>query len=170
MNCIKFVKAFYIFIKKLNSVIKINNVTVYDDGKNKSGVFSPLNNINKMHFKNKQGKTLLNLNEIGGFVPNDDNQITLNSMEERVYTLGTEENVNGRCLIFLVGKNYGNMYLIAYFNGNDIYPISVGSGFTCNTTNSDTENRINVYVKSNAKLGIKNNFGDIKNLNLFILA
>ena len=149
---------------------KINNVTVYDDGKNKSGVFSPLNNINKMHFKNKQGKTLLNLNEIGGFVPNDDNQITLNSMEERVYTLGTEENKNGRCLIFLVGKNYGNMYLIAYFNGNDIYPISVGGGFTCNTTNSDTENRINVYVKSNAKLGIKNNFGDIKNLNLFILA
>ena len=149
---------------------KVNNVAVYDNGKNQSGVFSPNNEINKMYFKNRQGKTLLKLNEIGGIVATDNRQITINSMEEFVYTLGSEDNPNGRCIIFLVGKNYGNLYAIAYFNGSDIYPISVGSGFTCATTNEDTTNRINVYVKSNAKLGIKNNFGDIKNLNLFILA
>ena len=148
---------------------KVNNETVYDNGKNQSGVFSPNNEINKMYFKNRQGKTLLKLNEIGGIVATDNRQITINSMEEFVYTLGSEDNPNGRCIIFLVGKNYGNLYAIAYFNGTDIYPISVGSGFTCATTNENTGNKINVYVKSNAKLGIKNNFGDIKKLNLFIL-
>ena len=120
--------------------------------------------------RNKKGERLLTISSNGSLQTSDNFTVTLENGQSKIFDLGHSLNVNGINYVFITSSYYLDSHVIAYTNGENIYPIHVGGDATCQKTNSNENWKLNVFMHTNGKIQISNNLGATTTIRLLCIS